>query len=68
MDISDYRRWTDGVQTVDKGKKDLKDCGQMSVVFEDVSFSYPGSDKPVLDHISFKIEPGKKMALVGTNG
>ncbi len=68
LDISDYRRWTDGVQTVDKGKKDLKDCGQMSVVFEDVSFSYPGSDKPVLDHISFKIEPGKKMALVGTNG
>lgn len=68
LDISDYRRWIDGVQTVDKGKKDLKDCGQMSVVFEDVSFSYPGSDKPVLDHISFKIEPGKKMALVGING
>ncbi|HML47529.1 MAG TPA: ABC transporter ATP-binding protein, partial [Clostridia bacterium] len=38
-----------------------------SIVFEDVSFGYePG--KPVLDHVSFCIEAGQRLALVGVNG
>ena len=36
--------------------------------FENVSFSYPGTEKKVLDDISFKIEPGEVVALVGRNG
>lgn len=36
--------------------------------FKDVSFSYPGTDRKVLDHISFKIEAGKTYAFVGKNG
>lgn len=39
-----------------------------SIVFENVSFSYPGTDKLVLDNFSLKIEPGEKVALVGVNG
>lgn len=39
-----------------------------SVAFENVSFSYPGTDKKALDHISFQIPPGKTVALVGTSG
>lgn len=38
------------------------------IVFEDVSFSYPGSDKLVLDQVSFKISRGEHIALVGENG
>ena len=38
------------------------------VEFENVSFSYPGTEKKVLDDISFKIEPGEVVALVGRNG
>ena len=33
-----------------------------------VSFSYPGSDRKVLDHVSFEFYPGEKIALVGENG
>lgn len=41
---------------------------QKGFVFENVSFSYPGSEKLVLDHISFEIKVGEKLALVGENG
>ncbi len=36
--------------------------------FRDVSFAYPGSSKLVLDRISFYIDAGERIALVGENG
>ena len=39
-----------------------------SIEFRDVSFTYEGSDKPVLKNISFKIAADEKIALVGNNG
>ncbi len=33
-----------------------------------LSFSYPGSEKKVLDHVSFDIHGGETVALVGENG
>jgi ABC-type multidrug transport system fused ATPase/permease subunit len=38
-----------------------------SVEFENVTFSYPGADKPALCGVSFKIE-SERAALVGENG
>ncbi|SUN47128.1 ABC transporter ATP-binding protein [Streptococcus dysgalactiae subsp. dysgalactiae] len=39
-----------------------------SIVFEDVSFTYPNDDEPTLRHISFKIEPGQMVGVVGATG
>ncbi len=36
--------------------------------FEHVSFTYPGTDKLVLDDVNLAIEPGTVVALVGENG
>ncbi len=36
--------------------------------FEDVSFSYPGSQINAIANISFHLSPGTKLALVGENG
>ncbi len=36
--------------------------------FENVSFTYPGSSKPALKNISFHLQPGEKLAIVGENG
>ncbi|HEY2805567.1 MAG TPA: ABC transporter ATP-binding protein [Gemmatimonadales bacterium] len=36
--------------------------------FQDVGFRYPGGDKWAVRHLSFKIEPGERLALVGENG
>ncbi len=38
------------------------------VRFENVSFAYPGSDKPVLAGITLHLPPRHKLALVGENG
>lgn len=35
---------------------------------KNVSFSYPKSNKKVLDNISLKIEKGEKVAIIGYNG
>lgn len=36
--------------------------------FRDVSFSYPGSQRRVLDSLNLRIEPGEHLAVVGENG
>ncbi len=36
--------------------------------FEDVSFSYPGSEIPALNKVSLHIKPGESLAIVGENG
>lgn len=39
-----------------------------SVVFRDVSFTYEGAQLPALDGVSFTVEPGQTVALVGPSG
>ncbi|MHA2051917.1 MAG: ABC transporter ATP-binding protein, partial [Promethearchaeota archaeon] len=38
------------------------------IEFENVTFSYPGSDKTVLNNINFEVRPGQTVAIVGTTG
>lgn len=39
-----------------------------SVEFDDVSFKYPGSSKETLSHVSFKVDPGETVGIVGRTG
>ena len=41
-------------------------CG--AVEFQDVSYTWPGAAVPALSHVSFRLEPGRKIAIVGMNG
>lgn len=36
--------------------------------FKDVSFTYPGTERLVLNHLNFRLEPGERIALIGQNG
>ncbi|MFQ4139414.1 ABC transporter ATP-binding protein [Nodosilinea sp. PGN35] len=36
--------------------------------FEEVSFTYPGSERLALEGVSFHLKPGQKLAIVGENG
>ena len=38
------------------------------VEFKDVSFTYSGSETPALSHVSFTVQPGQTVALVGPSG
>ena len=35
---------------------------------DNISFSYPGSEKPILHTMSINIEPGERIAIIGRNG
>lgn len=39
-----------------------------SVEFRNVSFTYEGSDYPALDNVSFRVDEGETVALVGPSG
>jgi ATP-binding cassette subfamily B protein/subfamily B ATP-binding cassette protein MsbA len=45
-------------------KKPLKD----SIIFDNVSFIYPGTTTKVLDNISFEVKIGMTVAIVGESG
>jgi ATP-binding cassette subfamily B multidrug efflux pump len=38
------------------------------IEFKSVSFTYPGTRRPVLDDVSFVAEPGMRVAIVGPTG
>jgi ATP-binding cassette subfamily B protein len=41
---------------------------QGKVEFQQVSFNYPGSDIAVLEDISFTVQPGERVAIMGATG
>ncbi|MDQ0345013.1 ATP-binding cassette subfamily B protein [Lederbergia wuyishanensis] len=38
------------------------------VEFQNVTFRYEGAEKPVLENISFKVQPGETTAIIGSTG
>jgi ATP-binding cassette, subfamily B, multidrug efflux pump len=46
----------------------LPERSRGEVEFQNVWFTYPGSDTPALQEISFKIDPGSTVAFVGRTG
>ncbi len=59
MDIS-YNDYENGI--------DVNFDGPIDVKFENVSFKYPGSENYVFKNLSFEINKGEKIALIGVNG
>ena len=49
-------------------KVTLPEEGETSLVFDHVSFSYPGAERPVLSDISFEVKAGEKIAIIGGTG
>ena len=39
-----------------------------TIEFKNVSFSYPGTDRKVIDNVSLTLSPGDSVVLVGLNG
>ncbi|RUO48861.1 lipid A export permease/ATP-binding protein MsbA [Pseudidiomarina aquimaris] len=74
---SDFQRGIAAAQSIfsildekaedDSGKKQL-DRAQGDIRFEHVTFSYDDTESPALSDVSFHVEPGKTLALVGRSG
>jgi len=39
-----------------------------TIEFDDVTFTYPGAEAPILDRVSFTAHPGQTVAVVGSTG
>lgn len=57
----------DSPTEADTGKQALTQC-RGEVLFHNVSFRYPNTDKWVLRDIDLRVNPGEKIALVGKSG
>lgn len=63
------------VCTLLEDKPELKDgtetetiCSANAIEFRNVSFTYPGKERPVLNNVSLKINPGETLAIMGSTG
>lgn len=55
----------------EKTSDDMADCSawtDIGIVFDHVSYRYCGAEEETLHDVSFRLEPGEKLALVGVNG
>ncbi len=68
MQVSDFREAMEVEDRLNRGQGIPVPQGPFSIEFKNVSYQYPTGEKKVLDHISFRIEAGEKIALVGLNG
>ena len=54
-------------QVVSHGGEEI-DSDEGSIEFQNVSFAYPGKKRHVLSDLSFNVNPGETVALVGASG
>lgn len=59
--------WSDSEGIGDSELEKIKKQA-LKLEFRNVSFTYPGSEKPTLKNINVVIKPGEKIALIGLNG
>ncbi len=61
--------WLSLPDTMENGGEPVRKEEARGVIeLRGVSYSYPGTSTPALSDVSLRIEPGKKIAVVGRNG
>lgn len=68
LQVSDLRENLEMKGKLNRGQGIPVPTGPFSIEFKNVSYKYPKGEKKVLDNVSFRIEAGEKIALVGLNG
>lgn len=68
LQVSDFRERMELEGQLNRGAGIPVPTAPFSIEFKNVSYKYPKGEKKVLDNISFRIEAGEKIALVGLNG
>ena len=67
--ISDYREYFELNGTLKREGGEIPPQNQpLTIEFRNVTYKYPQGEKNVIENVSFKINAGEKIALVGLNG
>lgn len=56
------------MENSNKGTEPISIEKEFEIRFENVSFSYPGSDKNALENVNVVIKSGERLSIVGENG
>ena len=68
QDLMEYRKVLKGYIEAEKELPCPLDKGNWKIEFENVSFRYPNMQEYALQNVSFSVEKGQKVALIGLNG
>lgn len=66
-DKLDFEPMENNVEESETEKDEIVN-GAGDILLTDVSFSYPGNDKVILDHVSLEVKKGKSVAFKGPSG
>ncbi len=66
-DCKAYRAYIESEDVSEKGEA-LCSTNVESIVFENVSYTYPSADEPTLKNINLEFKNGENIAIVGENG
>jgi len=66
LEIEFYREFLKLGERMETGN--VEELSHCDIAFENVSFSYPGTEREVLSHVTFRIREGERVAFVGENG
>ena len=66
--VSDWREFLAAKTAMPQQREEQFVACEGRIAFEDVAFSYAGADQHVLSNLSFQIEAGETIAIVGENG
>jgi len=65
LEVIDYPPAIDDTGVTDRGRAAALDG---AIEIRHLTFTYPGADRPALQDVSLRIEPGQTVALVGSTG
>ena len=66
--INNYREYMEMEDTTNRGEGKPVPTGECEIEFRNVTYTYGGADKPTINNLSFTLQKGEKLALVGLNG
>lgn len=66
-DIDLYTEFLAMEERKEETEEDL-DCSGIKIVFDNVRFKYPNTDRYVLDGVSFEVNMNENVSIVGENG
>lgn len=66
--INNFREYMETEDRTNRGKGVPIPAGECEITFKNVTYKYAGSEKAVINHMSFTLHKGEKLALVGLNG
>jgi energy-coupling factor transporter ATP-binding protein EcfA2 len=54
--------------TTSSRRRTAEPTGDIAIELDDVSFTYPRTSKPAVDHVSLRVHAGEIVAIIGNNG